>query len=285
MGLGASSQGSSRSGQQAAAKTAVSLPAVTINARKLGGDGTSVQISPSETVHRLKELLALDFQVRSYQLKLAFGDLQLANVQTLVDSGVIADADMTVIIMPPIAPWAEGLGLSPEHPFLLREYHAKHGLDMPDEWASDDGVWKAFEDTRASVSNSKGNLTNWNHKIQIRKNGHPASEIRAAPGEKLKIEVCGSIWNKNGDSCIHQLMLVMDKDIIAELSNNVPSRGRNIKGHHSFQAPSEPGTYMLWKTGHLQYGMAAARQQCENEMGGRVKNRYPSAFVGWLVVA
>lgn len=292
MGLGASKQTGlrsdhkgSRQARQSDAETAVPLPVVTINARKLTGDGTSIEISPSETVHRLKELLAPHFQVSACQLKLTLGVSQLSSVETLVDCGVIADKEIGVIIMPPIPPWAEGVGLSPEHPCLLRDYYAKHGLDMPDEWASDDGVWKAFEDARKSVANSKASLTNWNHDICMRKDGQATSEIHAAPGEKLTIEVCGRIWNKGGDSCIQQLLLVMDKNIVATLSNGVPSRGQNIRSHHVIEAPSDSGTYMLWKKGDLQYGVADARRNCENEMGGRVKSRYPSAFVGWVIVA
>jgi hypothetical protein len=259
------------------------LPPVTITARKLGGEPAIVEISPSETVQRLKDLLAPHFGVRPYQCKIISQSSTLESADLLVERGIVADAELSVIIMPPIPPWAEGLGLSAEHPTLLREYSAKHSLALP-EW-SDDEVWNALADAMKNVQDSKQRLADWNHHIILHRNGQPASLLRATPGETVKFEVKGRIWNKNGDSCIQQLLLVMDKDIVAQLSDGVPSRGRDISSSHSMKAPSEPGAYMLWRKGDLQYSMRDARRNCEAGIGGRIPvGKYPNAFVGWLVV-
>jgi len=262
-----------------------SLPPINVCARKMDGSGPSLAISPSESVFRLKELLSPHFVVHASQLKLVFGNDTLHDQRTLADSGVNVDAELAVVIMPPIPDWAAGLGLTYEHPVLLRDYYSKHGLDIPEACNSDDGVWNALKSARESALASKRELNSWNHLIELTKNGQAALEIHVAPSQKVEIGVKGDIWNNNGDTCIHQLMLVMDKQIIGELSDGVPGRGRKIKKDISFVAPSELGTYMLWKKGDLQYSMRDARRNCENEMGGRVKARYPDAFVGWLIVS
>eukprot|EP00931_Biecheleriopsis_adriatica_P104460 TRINITY_DN79135_c0_g1_i1.p1 TRINITY_DN79135_c0_g1~~TRINITY_DN79135_c0_g1_i1.p1 ORF type:complete len:286 (+),score=58.98 TRINITY_DN79135_c0_g1_i1:42-899(+) len=260
------------------------LPPITISAVKLGGEAVSIEISPSQTVRQLKELLAPKFQIGACQCKLIFETSPLKDASILADVGLLADAEVSMIVMPSIPAWAEGLGLSGEHPAMLRDYYTKHGLDLTAKCDEDDGAWEVLKDARDKVETSKTTRDNWNHDILIRQNGVPTSLLTAAPGEKLTIEVTGSIWNKNSDSCIHQLLLVLDKEIIAELSDGVPGRGRDIHGSHSFKAPSEPGKYMLWKTTQLQYSMRDARRSVEAAIGGRVLSKYPGAFVGWLVV-
>merc|ERR1712070_391204 len=111
---------------------------------------------------------------------------------------------------------------------MLREYYAKHSLKQAEKWAGDAAVWEEFAKAREKVAQSKAQLGNWNHDIAIHVDGQPTSVLRAQPGEKLSVKACGRIWNKNGDSCIHQLMLVLDAVIIAELSDGVPGRGRNV---------------------------------------------------------
>lgn len=259
-------------------------PPITVQARKLCGDCASVEVSPSDTVYRLKELLSPELDVQATQIKLVRGTSALTDTATLEASGVVADDELNVVIMPPIPAWAAGLGLSYDHPELLRQYYSKHELSLDESWSTDEAIWKALEKFGADVLRSKETLASWGHQIVIKQDGQSASVLRAACGEKLNISVCGNIWNKGGDSCIHQLILIMDTTIVGELSDGVPSRGRKIDKRVSFTAPSEPGTYMLWKKGDLQYSMRDARRNCENEMGGRVKSRYANAFVGWLVV-
>merc|ERR1712216_744723 len=160
-----------------------------------------------------------------------------------------------------------------------------HSLDMPQTWESDAEVWRVLEGARQAVVNSSKALKDWDHDITVHKDGLPASFIVAAPGQRVSIEVKGRIWNANGDTCIHQLLLVMDADIIAELSDGVPRRGQKIDRQVSFVAPSACGAYMLWKNTQLQYNMRDARRCLEQGIGGRVKSKYPTAFVGWVVVA
>jgi len=174
------------------------------------------------------------------------------------------------------------MGLA-EHCFLLRDYYAKHAIDAPDWLGSDADTWQALEKSRAAMNDSRENLTSWDHDIQIT-NGNTASIIRARPGEKLKITASGRIWNANGDNCIHQLLLILEKEIIAELSDGVPSRGRNINKTVEFNAPAECGAYMFWKKGDLQYSMRDARRNCENGMSSHWHSKYPGSFVGWLIV-
>lgn len=232
----------------------------------------------------MKDRLAPDFGVGSYQLKLIHETTTLGDQKSLAACGLTVGAELSVIIMPPIPAWAEGLGLTGEHPLLLCDYYEKHSLTMQDDWASDEGVWEALANARKKVAESKVTLKGFESDVLIKINGEASLLMRAAPGAKVTFEVAGDIWNNNGDSCIHQLLLVLDKDIIAELSDGVPGRGRKLKGTHSFRAPSEPGTYMLWRKTELQYNMGNARRNVEASIGGRVLSKYAGPFVAWLVV-
>ena len=120
-----------RSGAEATeAPPAAMLPPITIIARKLGGEPASAEISPSETVRRLKEMLAPHFEVTSHQCKLIFQASPLEDAEVLADRGIVNDAEISVVIMPPIPRWADGLGLSGEHPVLLRDYYARSKLHV-----------------------------------------------------------------------------------------------------------------------------------------------------------
>lgn len=262
----------------------------------MGGDVfASASISPNETVRRLKEELCQPqlsqpseattaSTVAPQQLKLVHDATTLVDKATLADHKLLDDSDVTVIILPPIPDWAEELGLTGDHPTMLRDYYTKHSLKQAETWAHDAAVWETFAQARQKVAQSKAALGNWNHDIAIHLDGQPTSLLRAQPGEQLSVKACGRIWNKNGDSCIHQLMLVLDTVIVAELSDGVPGRGRNVSKNLVLEAPKEPGTYMLWKDGQLQYSMRDARRNCEASMEGSRHSKYPGQFIAWLVV-
>lgn len=262
------------------------LPPITIRVLRLGGSATSMEISPSETVARLKMIIAPQLGVSKNQVKLVYGTTQLEDRKSLEEHGLlVADAEVNAIISPPVPAFAETKGLTCEHPAFLRDYYAKHQLQLPNEWENDDAVWKALEIALNEVAQSKERLQGWNHDITIYEDDEPTSVMRATPGEKVSVKVRGSIWNNRGDSCIHQLLLVLDKNIVAELSDGVPGRGRRLDRSLSFDAPSDPGIYMLWKEGALQYSMRDARRNVEQGIGGRITpNKYPKAFVSWVIV-
>jgi len=262
-------------------------PPIKIVASTLGGRESQVSFSPSDTVKMLKEQLAGDFGVGEghRRLQLSYGNRILQDHDTLDKYEIRDDIHVGVVVLPPSPEWAHEIGLTYEHPQLLREYYENHALSMPEDWVGDEAVWEAMRRAREETMNNKNELKSWNHAITLSQGDVPQSLLRAEKNEKLDITIQGVIWNKGGDTCIHQLMLVLDKEIVAEVSDGVPCRGKKVHKRVTIQAPSQAGTYMFWKIGDLQYSMANARRNAVNKIGGRVTARYPDSFVGWLIVA
>ena len=59
----------------------------------------------------------------------------------------------------------------------------------------------------------------------------------AKPKETIRVEIAGRVWNRQADSCIHQLLVLLDKEIVAEVYNGVPSHGRDIRMTKAIVAP------------------------------------------------
>mmetsp|Transcript_46515 Transcript_46515/g.84047 ORF Transcript_46515/g.84047 Transcript_46515/m.84047 type:complete len:296 (+) Transcript_46515:63-950(+) len=274
----------------AAEEAETNMAAITLSACTLGGNSAIAEISSSESVGRLKELLApqLEEGLEPRRLKLGLGAIILQDKKVLADYGLADKAELAAFIIPPAPAWAEKQGFTGEHPTILREFYAKYGMNMKEEWSTNDGVWQALAEAQERIAESQAKLLNWNNKIELFQDGTPAPMLRAAPGEELNVSVHGSIWNKNGDSCIHQLMLIMDKAIIAELNDSVPGDGEEIDTSFRLLAPSEPGTYLLWQNLDLQYSMRDARANTERWIAaledGKMPDKYPGGFVGWLIV-
>eukprot|EP00450_Noctiluca_scintillans_P018508 CAMPEP_0194517148 /NCGR_PEP_ID=MMETSP0253-20130528/50220_1 /TAXON_ID=2966 /ORGANISM="Noctiluca scintillans" /LENGTH=279 /DNA_ID=CAMNT_0039361075 /DNA_START=30 /DNA_END=870 /DNA_ORIENTATION=+ len=253
-------------------------PPIKIVASTLGGRVSQVSFSPSDTVELLKEQLACDFDVGGShrRLQLSYGNQILQDHDTLDKYEIRDDIQVGVVVLPPAPEWAHEIGLTYEHPELLREYYENHALSMPEDWASDEAVWEAMRRAREETMNNKKVLKSWNHAITLSQGDVPQSLLRARPKEQLNLTIEGEIWNKNGDTCIHQLMLVLDKEIVAEVSDGVPCRGRKIHKRVTVQAPSQPGTYMFWKIGDLQYSMADARRNAMKGSAGESQQDTPT---------
>lgn len=255
-------------------------------AHTVGGEDTTVELSTADTVMTLRTKIAEKIDLPVRQIKLAHEGQILKDTQSLgADLGFAETTEISVIKMPPVPEFADALGLTCEHPELLRRYVSLHGLESLDE-VSDAQIWKKLEEEKVKREDNKKNLAGWGHWVQLYRkgSGEPAGITQARPGEAIAIEVKGEIHNNKGDSCIHQLVLALDKEIVGELNNSVPGRGQKIAKSVAFKAPQDPGVYMLWRKGDLQYNMRDARRNFENGPGKEVKNRYPQDFVGWVVV-
>mmetsp|Transcript_162989 Transcript_162989/g.517682 ORF Transcript_162989/g.517682 Transcript_162989/m.517682 type:complete len:399 (+) Transcript_162989:120-1316(+) len=155
--------------------------------------------------------------------------------------------------------FAEGWGLEPDHPAMLQEYFATHKLDKPEWLDSPDQVWAKLRDEMEQRQLDKRQCDGWGHLIHLERDGERVGVLRARPGEQLRVTVKGFIHNSQGDSCIQQLFLVADLAIVAEVSDGVPGLGRDINKKVTITAPKQGGTYMLWRSSHLQYSMRDAR--------------------------
>lgn len=256
-----------------------------VYASTAGGSRASVRASPADTVAQLKALLEPALGVPKFQQKLLLGLAILKDESTLAESGLADGAELTMLAGRPVPEWAAEWGLTGDHPVLLREYYETHGLEAPEWIASDEAIWEALHNEQLRREETRERLAAWSHLVFLSDEGGPRGEIHAAPGEEITIKAHGWIHNKNGDSCIHQLILAMDNRIVIPLSDGVPGHGRAIEKRITFQAPAAAGTYMLWRYGDLQYSMRDATQNFENRHGAAVQgNKYPSSFVGWLVV-
>jgi len=263
-------------------------PPVRVAARTLGGTRCEVEIASNLTVKHLKLLLAAPSGLPAFQQRLLLGTKELQDSNILAEQGVTEECELTLVNRGPTPDWAQALGLDGEHPSLLREYYTSRGLEEPEWLSSDQAVWGQLEDELKTREDKRKQLKGWSHLIHLERNGAPAATLRVSPGEKLNLSVKGFIHNNQGDTCIHQLVLACDTSLVADLNDGVPGRGRNLNQNVAMQAPEVPGTYMLWRYGDLQYSMRDAKRNFEAKHGKegelRANGKYPSSFVGWLVV-
>merc|ERR1712137_1218000 len=94
---------------------------------------------------------------------------------------------------------------------------------------------------KAQIGNnatSSTELKGWNSNFTLSPDGNtPTCIWRCTPGQAVRMEVKGRVWNNKGDSCIHQLLLALNTTIVAELSDGVPGRGRSFTKKAHFTAP------------------------------------------------
>eukprot|EP00418_Pyrodinium_bahamense_P075203 CAMPEP_0179065480 /NCGR_PEP_ID=MMETSP0796-20121207/28482_1 /TAXON_ID=73915 /ORGANISM="Pyrodinium bahamense, Strain pbaha01" /LENGTH=275 /DNA_ID=CAMNT_0020762453 /DNA_START=53 /DNA_END=880 /DNA_ORIENTATION=+ len=258
---------------------------IAIGARTVGGELHTVEVKATDTISILKECLAASCGVARSRLKLLQGTRALTDAMQLgEDAGIGPDVELTMIIGPPVPEWAKELGLSGEHPALLRSHLAKHGLESPAADASDDDVWAMLEKAHASQREKRTALQGWRALLTLSRGGEPTAMLCAKPGETLDIDITGWVVNNNGDTCIQQVILALDSRVAAEVYNGVPGRGRDLKRSVSFQVPVEPGVYMLWRYNDLMYNMRDACHNFRQRHGDTPRNAYPEFFVGWVVV-
>mmetsp|Transcript_113017 Transcript_113017/g.364928 ORF Transcript_113017/g.364928 Transcript_113017/m.364928 type:complete len:284 (+) Transcript_113017:80-931(+) len=258
---------------------------ITIEAGTMGGTRCEVTANSRDSVGQLKGRLELALGIPPAQQKLVVGGQALRDNWVLCEHGVTSGSQVTVVVGRPEPEWARCLGLTGEHPCLLRDYCEAHGLEAPEWLADEESSWEALRKEKEKREENRRNLTGWSHFIFLQLDGAPAGTLRVGPGEQVSCSAHGWIHNNHGDTCIHQLVLALDTQIIADLSDGVPGRGRNITKRISFKAPDDPGTYMLWRYNDLQYSMRDAKVNFQGRHGDRVKAElYPGCFVGWLVV-
>lgn len=264
-----------------------------IDVSMLQGTTVPVTIQREEYVKVLKAQLAQQLAggPAAAQLRLFLGGQELTDEQCLgeqLDSG----AKLTVVVGPPVPEWAEELGFTSDHPHWLREHFARYGLEEP-EWLTDDGaIWKRLADEYAARDEQMAGFKGWGHRVHL---ATPALEkrlgqVHAKPGEKVQLALSGRIWNNHNDSCIHQCGLAMGplsegaNPFLGEIYNSVPNRVEELRAVVSVDAPREPGAYMLYRFGDLQYSFRDAENKFRNRRTKMASDDYPGSFVGWLVV-
>mmetsp|Transcript_162987 Transcript_162987/g.517673 ORF Transcript_162987/g.517673 Transcript_162987/m.517673 type:complete len:239 (+) Transcript_162987:176-892(+) len=225
----------------------------------MSGQTREVSICPSETVRSLKQLLAAASALQAGQLKLLDGGTFLEDRWVLHEHNIGSESELTMVVGAGVPEFAEGWGLEPDHPAMLQEYFATHKLDKPEWLDSPDQVWAKLRDEMEQRQLDKRQCDGWGHLIHLERDGERVGVLRARPGEQLRVTVKGFIHNSQGDSCIQQLFLVADLAIVAEVSDGVPGLGRDINKKVTITAPKQGGTYMLWRSSHLQYSMRDAR--------------------------
>lgn len=257
---------------------------ITLVARTLAGQTAFVEISPRETGLKLKEALTSQFEcaLSPLCLKLVHEQGTLGDHDVLSERGVANNAELTVVIGPPVE-------LSDEHPSLLRAYFTRHDLTMRQAWATDEGVWRDLEDMwheRRSGFSDQAPDDVPRHDVLVRKIGDSTSIIHAASREKVMLEVYARFWKSSREeSCTNQLLLVMDTEVVAAFSVSVTSPSQDLRKVFMIIAPPQPGTYMLWKWCALQVSKSDALRVFKREVvANGLQNRYPDSFVGWLIV-
>ncbi|CAE7514969.1 unnamed protein product, partial [Symbiodinium sp. CCMP2456] len=91
--------------------------------------------------------------------------------------------------------------------------------------AEDAAIWQQLEHGRAYDEERRQAVDSYAHSVTLEKDGKPTAVIRAAPGEDVELHAKGWIQNKEGDTSLHQLLLVLDTTIIAEVYDSIPGGG------------------------------------------------------------
>eukprot|EP00929_Paragymnodinium_shiwhaense_P014926 TRINITY_DN122915_c0_g1_i1.p1 TRINITY_DN122915_c0_g1~~TRINITY_DN122915_c0_g1_i1.p1 ORF type:complete len:293 (-),score=38.28 TRINITY_DN122915_c0_g1_i1:186-1064(-) len=265
------------------------LEPVTITATSVVGETVEVSISPSLLVSALQEAIAgrLQERVAARRVCVVFGEETLSSFHKLTDCGINADVAVTVILGPVQPEWADEIGLGPEHPALLRQFYEQREVPDVTTDTGDEAIWASLENARKAEVTSKEQFASWGNKTCLWQAGKPVSILTARPCESVRFEVRTEIWNKKKDSCIHQLILLMDETIVQDVYSGVAGSGKSRKVSCDISAPATPGVYMLWKRSDLQYSMADAMGNTRREvasLGNKIHSKYPDKFVAWLVV-
>eukprot|EP00930_Biecheleria_cincta_P082833 TRINITY_DN72484_c0_g1_i1.p1 TRINITY_DN72484_c0_g1~~TRINITY_DN72484_c0_g1_i1.p1 ORF type:complete len:293 (-),score=47.59 TRINITY_DN72484_c0_g1_i1:210-1067(-) len=268
----------------AAASPATPGVPIEVTVSTVSGSSFTVQVTSKDSVAVLKERLRAVCGIAKFQQKLLLQEQVLQDSWILEDHGVVDGAQLTVIVGPPVPDWASQLGLDGDHPARLRNYLSDHDLTRPDWIDSDEDVWKQLKDAMEVNSRNRSELRGWNSSVLLSHNGQPSAVLRASPGSRVEVRVSGWIQNNQGDSCIHQVLLACDLEIVAELYDGVPNRGREMTKTVRIQAPRQRGAYMLWRSGHLEYGMRDARRNFTGSNPNLKPDVYPTKFVGWMIV-
>lgn len=149
--------------------------------------------------------------------------------------------------------WAAEFGLQPNHPGLLRQYHAQHRLDKP-EWLDDDDddIWdqlKRYQDSRDELRAKAiaGEMSVFpstsGHQIYLTRNGAPAA-YSVSKGE-VSFEAHGWIVQHPVVPWTSHLLLVIDEEVVCELYEGEP-KGPYEVFDRSFTIKAGRGLHMLW---------------------------------------
>jgi len=259
-----------------------------LTARTLGGDAFTCTVHSKDSVATLKQALEQQSCVPSDHQEVLLGATVLKDAWVLSECAVSDEAELTLINRGPFPECAKEMGLTRDHPDLLREYHATHNLKEPDFLTCDEAIWEELRRLQETYNEARLNLNGWNSFVRLThadKINTPAAAFYLAPGQSVEVIFDGFIYNGGRDACIHQLLLALDTNIVAELYHGVPMSGRDFTKHVKVVAPPDPGIYMLWKSHHLMYTMAHARGQFKAQFAEIVvEGHYPSRFVGWIIV-
>lgn len=258
---------------------------IRVAASTLAGTRYEVEVLDSDTVGQLKDSLVAQVDIQKRQLALVLGGQVLRNDLVLSAQGIGDGAELSLVIGQAEPEWALEFGLGPEHPDHLRSFFERHSHESPEYLGSNEAVWEKLRVEKEKLDNNKKTLSGWSHFLRLEKDGEPCGTITASPGESISITVRGWIYNNQGDTCIHQLVLALDNEIVAEIHDGVPCRGVELSKRVSFKAPAELGSHLLWRRGDLQYSMRDARRNFQQAHGNKAPQPvYPGGFVGWLVV-
>ncbi|CAE7837954.1 unnamed protein product [Symbiodinium sp. CCMP2592] len=180
--------------------------------------------------------------------------------------------------------WALDLGLD-GHCDQVRDYFRKRSQETPPWLEEDAAIWQQLEHGRAYDEERRQAVDSYAHSVTLEKDGKPTAVLRAAPGEDVELHAKGWIQNKEGDTSLHQLLLVLDTTIIAEVYDSIPGGGDTFDTAFSFKAPEEPGVYMIWRFNELQQSMEEAKASLTAKGSVVDASQYPAFFTGTLVVA
>lgn len=268
-------------------------PPLAIVAHMLQGEIVELEAPSGASVSSLKEQLAplVPSAPQAYQLKLFVdgGNTELDNAELLKDTVLASGAALTIVVGPSIPPWAVELDIDPKHPAWLREHFEKYSLEPP-PWLSDDAaIWEQLRVEYDARDAQKAIYKGYGHRVHLESSGQLVGQVRAAPGSTVEVRLRGHIWNNNRNTCIQQCGLALgpldgcQDAFLAEIYNGVPSSAQEINRVVQFKAPMEPGVHLLYRFGDLQYSFRDALRQFSAKTT-KVTVKYPSAFVGWLIV-
>jgi len=257
---------------------------ILVTAWTMNGNGFSAKVLAKDTVHKLKDELEKVSGIAKAQQKLTHHEHLLVNTSILEEVGISNGAELTLVIGPPVPKWAADLGLDGEHPARLRDFYTEHGLQTPAWMDSDSGIWDVLEQEQAALQKKGSKCSGWNNSVSLFQHGQAAAVLHSHGGAEVDVEVRGWVSNNKEDSCIHQVILACNTDMVADVYDGVPNKQKNLSTRFRIKVPSLPGNYMLWRAMDLQYSMADARRNFSNAHKKMKSDVYPGRFVGWLVV-
>mmetsp|Transcript_52438 Transcript_52438/g.139085 ORF Transcript_52438/g.139085 Transcript_52438/m.139085 type:complete len:340 (-) Transcript_52438:310-1329(-) len=185
----------------------------------------------------------------------------------------------------PFPEWAadDGWEMWDELPRIVRRWYSDLGTGEVPGWArNDDEVWLQQKHRIDGLEEAQSSRNAWFSFCYPVVDGVKRRIVRAEAGKSFQLTVEGTMWNRNNDTCIHQVLCGLDEAIVLEVGQSVPTRPTAISESAEI-AGKDAGIYVLHVDTDLQYNMPDARRNKTMQFQNQGKcDRYQQSFRGFI---